>query len=215
MQRTGPNTIRLSGPKDLLPGGILAQANDNDGVAHHIQLVLGVDSSRIDVIQGNSGDLIIRPFTTFMRMLGKNRAAPKNDAYAGKPVEHGTHVQWGDDWNYRNTTTGNEKRNFLRDFNFYRWNLFEFNTVISMEMYLKTVANSDLFGSLALICLLVAALGLLRKIRRSRLYRMGVFACLLFHTDAARNWFVSPFSAGSVAAGTTETTRLATLIRII
>lgn len=42
------------------------------------------------------------------------------------------------------------------------------------------VADSDLFGALATVCLIVAVAGLFPTIRRSRFYFPIVFACLLF-----------------------------------
>lgn len=46
--------------------------------------------------------------------------------------------------------------------------------------YLAVVADSDLFGTLALICLAVALSGLSRKVRESRLYAWLAMGCLLF-----------------------------------
>lgn len=127
MQREGLNTLRLNGPEALRSGDILAQANDNAGIAHHIQLVLTTGPSKIEVVQGNSSGAIFRPASTVMRMLGMNQADPQNSAYAGMSIEHGLYIRQGDDWDYKNVTTGTERRNFLRTFHFHRWNFDEFN----------------------------------------------------------------------------------------
>jgi hypothetical protein len=127
MQRTGSNTVRLSGPEFLLPGDILAQANDRAGIAHHVQLVLDATTSTITIMQGNSSGVIVRPFTTAMRVLGFNRADPQNRSYAGMSPENGIYTKSGSGWNYKNTTKGTEVADFLKEFQFYRWNFFEFN----------------------------------------------------------------------------------------
>jgi NhaP-type Na+/H+ or K+/H+ antiporter len=49
-----------------------------------------------------------------------------------------------------------------------------------MQAYLSSLADSDLFGTLATISLMVAASGLFKKVRRSRLYFPVAFVCLLF-----------------------------------
>jgi len=46
--------------------------------------------------------------------------------------------------------------------------------------YLAVLANSDLFGSLAALSLVVALLGLSERLRQTRLYQGLVFACMLF-----------------------------------
>lgn len=49
-----------------------------------------------------------------------------------------------------------------------------------MPAYLSTLADSDLFGSLALLSIVVAMSGLFRGIRSSKLYFPATFICLLF-----------------------------------
>jgi hypothetical protein len=49
-----------------------------------------------------------------------------------------------------------------------------------MHAYLANLADSDLFGSLALLCLLVAATGLFPKVRHSKRYFPAAFTCLMF-----------------------------------
>lgn len=49
-----------------------------------------------------------------------------------------------------------------------------------MRALFLMIADSDLFGALATVCLLVAVAGLFPKIRRSNLYFPAVFTCLLF-----------------------------------
>jgi len=49
-----------------------------------------------------------------------------------------------------------------------------------MPAYLSTLADSDLFGSLALLSIVVAMAGLFRGIRSSKLYFPATFICLLF-----------------------------------
>lgn len=49
-----------------------------------------------------------------------------------------------------------------------------------MRTLFSVLADSDLFGTLATLCLLVAVAGLFSKVRRSRFYFPIVFACLLF-----------------------------------
>ncbi|CAN7607967.1 hypothetical protein LJR230_004368 [Trinickia sp. LjRoot230] len=127
MQRAGSNTVPLSGPEVLRPGDVLAQANDRAGIAHHVQLVLSADASTITIMQGNSSGVIVRPFTTAMRVFGRNRADPQNSSYAGMPPENGIYTASGDGWNYKNTTKGTGAEDFLREFQFYRWNFPEFN----------------------------------------------------------------------------------------
>ncbi|KXF77798.1 hypothetical protein ATN84_08690 [Paramesorhizobium deserti] len=49
-----------------------------------------------------------------------------------------------------------------------------------MAGYLAVLADSDLFGTMALISLAVALMGLSRAARGSRAYQLAAFACLLF-----------------------------------
>lgn len=47
-------------------------------------------------------------------------------------------------------------------------------------MYLKHVADSDLFGSFAIICFIMAMTGLQDKIRNTKTHRAASFCCLMF-----------------------------------
>jgi len=132
MQRINLNTISLSSVNELKPGDILALAKDlkgqmSHGHAHHIQLIVSKSLDTINIYQGNSDDTIHRPVTWINRMLGRNSADPQQSAYAGLPVEIGVFYRTGNKWNYRNTMTGNEKPDYLKYFEFYRWNFKEFN----------------------------------------------------------------------------------------
>ncbi|KVD48609.1 hypothetical protein WS61_07245 [Burkholderia sp. ABCPW 11] len=49
-----------------------------------------------------------------------------------------------------------------------------------MRAFFSVIADSDLFGTLATICLVVAVAGLFSAVRRSMFYFLAVFACLLF-----------------------------------
>lgn len=52
--------------------------------------------------------------------------------------------------------------------------------MIELEIYLKHLADSDLFGSFAIICLIVAFRGLSKKASQSKTHRMLTFLCLIF-----------------------------------
>ncbi|OXJ02285.1 hypothetical protein CFB41_04640 [Burkholderia sp. AU33803] len=49
-----------------------------------------------------------------------------------------------------------------------------------MRAFFSVIADSDLFGALATVCLLVAVGGLFSRVRHSKHYFPAVFACLLF-----------------------------------
>lgn len=128
MQRTGENTKRISSIGDLLPGDILAQALDRDsGTAHHIQIVNTKDESTIHVKQGNTSGVSVRPVTTIKRFLGSNMADPQNNGYAGMPIETGHYEKAGNGWQYHNAIKGTITNDFLKIFEYYRWNFMEFN----------------------------------------------------------------------------------------
>lgn len=127
VQRTGSNTTLLQTPESLLPGDMLVQANDRAGIGHHVQMVTRVSPSSIAIMQGNSSGVIVRPFTTIMRIFGRNRADPQSASYAGMGVENGHYTLGEDGWDYRNETTGAEVKNFLKQFQLYRWNFTAFN----------------------------------------------------------------------------------------
>lgn len=127
MQRIGVNTVAVK-QEELLPGDILAQAYDRkNALAHHIQIVTKPTVDTIYIMQGNSSGVIIRPFTTVMRLLQLNRADPQNINYAGMTLQTGVYKKTADGWNYKNTSTGHSESNFLKMFQYYRWNFLEFN----------------------------------------------------------------------------------------
>ena len=133
MQRLGVNTEAVAGPEALLPGDILALAHDAKGAAtggraHHIQVVVAVASSRIDIFQGTSDSTIHRPITWINRLLGRNSADPDQAAYAGMPLETGVYTKSRKaGWDYVNNSTGNGSQDFLKLFDLVRWNFMEFN----------------------------------------------------------------------------------------
>jgi hypothetical protein len=128
VQKTGENTLHLASPESLLPGDILAQALDRPGdVAHHVQVVVAADDTRIDIRQGNTSGWSTRPNTTFQRMIGSNMADPQNDGYAGMPIEKGFYEKNMAAWDYHNLTKGSMNKDFLKVFQLYRWNFMEFN----------------------------------------------------------------------------------------
>ncbi|WP_412526544.1 hypothetical protein [Burkholderia lata] len=127
VQRTDSNTVQLHTPESLLSGDMLVQANDRAGIGHHVQMVTRVSSSSIAIMQGNSSGVIVRPFTTIMRIFGRNRADPQSASYAGMGVENGRYTPGEDGWDYRNETTGAEVKDFLKQFQLYRWSFAAFN----------------------------------------------------------------------------------------
>lgn len=126
-QRTDSNTVRLSTAESLLPGDMLVQANDRAGIGHHVQLVTNTSPSSVSIMQGNSSGVIVRPFTTIMRIFGHNRADPQSASYAGMGVENGYYTPGEEGWDYRNETTGAKVKDFLKQFQLYRWNFAAFN----------------------------------------------------------------------------------------
>lgn len=128
MQRIGENVVALTSPTELMPGDILAQAHDRPGdVAHHVQVVMSVTPEQIEIKQGNTSGVIIRPFTTVRRVLGSNMADPQNDGYAGMPIERGVYNRQESGWSYKNLETGAAREDFLKIFQLYRWNFMGFN----------------------------------------------------------------------------------------
>lgn len=128
MQRVGENTSLVEAIEALLPGDILAQALDRPkDTAHHIQIAVNVSDSKIDIRQGNTSGVSVRPFTTVQRWLGSNMADPQNSGYAGMLIEKGNYTKSATGWTYRNENTGAMAENFLSKFLFYRWNFMEFN----------------------------------------------------------------------------------------
>ena len=49
-----------------------------------------------------------------------------------------------------------------------------------MRAFFSVIADSDLFGALSTVCLVVAVAGLFSAVRHSRFYFPAVCACLLF-----------------------------------
>lgn len=128
MQRVNENVIALTSPEELLPGDILAQAYDRPGnLAHHVQVVTSIAPEFIEIRQGNTIGISVRPFTTVQRLLGSNMADPQNDGYAGMPIEQGAYAKRDSAWNYQNLTTGSVREDFLKIFQLYRWNFMGFN----------------------------------------------------------------------------------------
>ncbi|WP_217477782.1 hypothetical protein [Stutzerimonas stutzeri] len=128
MQRVGENVVALTSPTELLAGDILAQAYDRPGdVAHHVQVAMRVSPERIEIKQGNTGGVSVRPVTTISRVLGSNLANPQNEGYAGMPIEQGVYNSLESGWNYQNLATGAIREDFLKLFQLYRWNFMGFN----------------------------------------------------------------------------------------
>lgn len=50
---------------------------------------------------------------------------------------------------------------------------------MTIQGYFASVADSDLFGLLAIICVLVAALGISRNIRAKRAHKVMMYVCVL------------------------------------
>lgn len=120
------NTIPLKDAYSLLPGDILAQTKDNAGSAHHIQMVYSAKNNQIDIYQGNSGtgnwaSKIYRVFTF-------NPADPRDRTYTGLRIEIGYYKKTTNgEWDYTNRTTNSKKNDYLKMFDFFRWNFQEFN----------------------------------------------------------------------------------------
>jgi hypothetical protein len=132
MQRISANTIGVTGADELQPGDILALARDlkgriSGGVAHHIQVVVSVSPTAINIFQGNTNDTVHWPITWANKLLGRNVADPEQSAYAGLSVEIGVFFNTGRGWDYRNSMTGNVKSDYLKFFELYSWNFMEFN----------------------------------------------------------------------------------------
>lgn len=128
MQRVGKNVVAVAAEADLLTGDLLAQAHDRPtGTAHHIQVVVGVSTSTIDIRQGNTSGVSVRPVTTLKKWLGSNMADPQNSGYAGMPIEKAFYKKSAVGWDYTNVTHGASRADFLKVFEFYRWNFMGFN----------------------------------------------------------------------------------------
>ncbi len=50
---------------------------------------------------------------------------------------------------------------------------------MTIQGYFASVADSDLFGGLAIVCLLVAALGISRSIKEKRAHKVMMYVCVL------------------------------------
>ncbi|HEY2000516.1 hypothetical protein [Paraburkholderia sp.] len=133
IQRSGSNTVRLSGPSDLLPGDLLALALDAKGQAsgfraHHIQVVVKKTDSQIAIAQGNSDWTIHNPITWFNKIMGRNSADPNQNSYAGTAPETGQFTSTGESrWDYQNNNSGSTRTDFLKYFELFSWNFPEFN----------------------------------------------------------------------------------------
>ncbi|WP_058895051.1 hypothetical protein [Herbaspirillum rubrisubalbicans] len=133
MQRAGINTIAITKPEEVQAGDVFALTHDlkgqaTSGRAHHIQVAVARTEALIAIYQGNSRDTIHFPITWLYRLVGKNVADPRQEAYAGMTVERGLYQSKdGKRWDYTNTTTGKTEKDFLRLFDLFRWNFMEFN----------------------------------------------------------------------------------------
>lgn len=128
MQRVGENTLAVDSVEGLSPGDILAQAKDRPGdLAHHIQMVVRITETELEIRQGNTSGASFRPVTTIQKWMGSNMADPQNSGYAGMLIDTGLYRKAGAGWNYKNLSTGSMAEDFLSIFLFYRWNFMEFN----------------------------------------------------------------------------------------
>lgn len=133
MQRAGVNTIAVASPELLLAGDVLALAHDakgtaTGGTAHHIQMVAAVGAAEFSIYQGNSDSSIHRPITWIYRLMNKNVANPQDSSYAGTPIEQGRFVKTAKNgWTYTNSKTKKSYPDYLKNFEFFRWNFMEFN----------------------------------------------------------------------------------------
>lgn len=126
MQLTGKNTVKVGSVDELMPGDVLAQAKDRkDKFAHHIQLVTEKLPSTIFIYQGNSG--VGNKLSPLYRIFGMNPANPRDGSYTGEPVQKGAYRNIKGKWNYKRDGTSKEYVDFLLEFEFYRFNFFEFN----------------------------------------------------------------------------------------
>jgi uncharacterized Zn-binding protein involved in type VI secretion len=126
VQRVGSNSIAVAQPEDLRSGDLLAQVRDRQNRAHHIQVVFSKSDNQIDIYQGNSG--AGNWASAAYRLVGTNPADPKDESYTGKPVEIGQYRKaTGTSWDYTNKTSGTKRNDFLKNFEFFRWNFMEFN----------------------------------------------------------------------------------------
>jgi len=139
MQRLGVNTTAVATPEELQPGDILARANDTEGkllaarkgsktnVAHHIQVVVATNTASIAIYQGNSDSSIHWPLSWINKIVLRNPADPKDDAYGGMKIERALYTKNKDHWDYKNFDTGAKISGLLKEFMFYRWSFYEFN----------------------------------------------------------------------------------------
>lgn len=126
MQRIGINTTVVTTPEELRSGDILAQSRDNlESRAHHIQLVYSTSKDKLNIYQGNSG--VGNWASKMYKVFGHNPADPKDSSYTGQAVEIANYSKENGIWNYKNVTTGRDVKDFLKYFQFYRWNFKEFN----------------------------------------------------------------------------------------
>jgi hypothetical protein len=129
MQNTVENTTAVATVEDLKPGDILAQALDRPMMttAHHIQMAVSVTSDRIDIRQGNTDAAIVWPFTWGVKLTGEDMADPQSGGYVGLPVQKGYFTKDVSGWTYHNLNKGTTREDFLKAFEFYRWNFIGFN----------------------------------------------------------------------------------------
>lgn len=120
------NTVPIKDVNNLLPGDILAQTKDNAGAAHHIQIVYSANNYQIDIYQGNSGTG--NWASKIYRIFRLNPADPMDISYTGLPIEIGYYRKApSGGWDYINKTVNSKKKDYLKIFEFCRWNFQEFN----------------------------------------------------------------------------------------
>jgi hypothetical protein len=129
MQRVDENTVAVAEVGVLKPGDILALIRDipMKTRAHHIQMAFKVAATRVDIRQGNTGGWSTQPWTAVRNVMGKNMADPQNEGYAGMPIESGYFEKVVVGWDYHNLSANSFKNDYLKNFDLFRWNFFEFN----------------------------------------------------------------------------------------
>jgi len=126
------NTTSVTSEINLLPGDILAQANDAEGKvlgrAHHIQMVSSISSNSIEIFQVTSDGIRSPIVAIWNRITSHNINNPRDSEYGGMRPERGIFAKnRNSSWDYKNIDSKNSKKDFLKEFKFYRWNFQEFN----------------------------------------------------------------------------------------
>ena len=105
--------------KDVAPGDTLLK-RDSQGLAMHVQLVVGANAGSIDIRQGNSGLLNI-----FRGASRLGASDPKSIFYTGQSVQSGTYNLFNGGYTRDGNVTPNAINNFRLDprvWNFMGWN---------------------------------------------------------------------------------------------